>query len=232
MDGRLVRRGAAVAALDPLEPKPLLRGWSHALAAAGAVATTVALTLRCADDPPRLVSMLVYGLSMVGLFAISATYHLGAWRPAWRRCLRALDHASIFVLIAGTYTPLAFNVLAGWQRSAILVAVWTVAAVGVAFSVSSLRLPRWATATLYVGMGWAALVAAPSLVRALPPAASVLLATGGLLYAGGALVYARRQPNPLARVFGFHEVFHLLVIGGSTAFAAVIWLWVVPFPRA
>ena len=198
----------------------------------GAVATTVALCLRCRDDLPRLLSMLVYGLSMSELFAVSAIYHIGAWRSAWRHRLRVLDHTSIFVLVAGTYTPIAFNVLTGWERWAMLVAIWGLAAVGVAFAASSLRWRRGLATALYLVMGWVALAAVPSLVQALPRAASASLAAGGLLYTAGALVYALRWPDPVRRVFGFHEVFHLLVIAGATAFAAAIWIWVVPFPRA
>jgi hemolysin III len=176
--------------------------------------------------------MLVYGLSMGWMFAVSATYHLGTWRPAPRRLLRALDHASIFVLIAGTYTPVAFNALAGWERPMVLGAIWTLAAIGMILSASTRRLPRWATPALYVGMGWAALVPARSLAAALPGSAVAALVGGGALYTIGALVYVRRWPDPLPRVFGFHEVFHVLVIGGAAAFAAVIWIWLVPFPRA
>jgi len=193
---------------------------------------TVALCVQCSSDPPRLLTMLVYGLSMSALFAVSAIYHIGVWRPTWRRRLRVLDHANIFLLIAGTYTPIAFNVLTGWERWAVLVSIWVLGVIGVACSVGTLRLPRAVTAALYVGMGWAALVPAPSLVGALPLPASAGFAAGGLLYTIGALAYALRRPDPLPRVFGFHEVFHVLVIGGASAFAAVIWVWVVPFPRA
>jgi hemolysin III len=212
--------------------KPLLRGWSHALATGGAAGLSVAFLSRCADDLPRALSVLVYGLSMCAMFAVSAVYHVGAWRPATRQVLRALDHAGIFVLIAGTYTPIAFNVLAGWERPAVLVGIWALAIAGVTLSVRTLRLPRWATAALYVGMGWAALLPAPSVVRALPLAACVTLALGGVSYTLGALVYARRWPDPLPRVFGYHEVFHLLVIAGAAAFATAIWVWVIPYPRA
>jgi hemolysin III len=218
--------------LDAAFPRPLLRGWLHAVAVAGGVATTVALCLQCAGDPPRMLSMLVYGLSMCALFAASALYHLGSWPPVWHARLRALDHASIFGLIAGTYTPIAFNVLEGWERLAILVVIWVLAAVGIALSVHSLRLPRAASTVLYVGMGWTALAAAPSLLRALPAAAITTLVAGGLAYTAGALVYALRRPDPFPRVFGFHEVFHALVVAANAAFATAIWLWVVPFPRA
>jgi hemolysin III len=212
--------------------RPLLRGWSHAIAAVGAVPALAVLLWQTVADPPRAVSLLVYGLSMIELLAVSASYHLRAWRPPVRATLRALDHASIFVLIAGTYTPIAFNVLAGWERVGVLATIWALAAVGVTCSLLTPRLPRWARAGLYLAMGWVALIPAPSLVRALPALAVAGLIVGGLFYTAGALVYARRWPDPLPRVFGFHEVFHLLVIAGAVTFAATIWIWIVPFPRA
>ena len=211
--------------------KPLLRGWSHALALVAAVAVTLALALRTRDDPPRLLSMLVYGLSMIALYGVSAAYHLGPWQGRRRTLIRALDHANIFVVIAGTYTPVCVNVLSGWLRPAVLVLIWTLAAVGVASSIFTLALPRRATVALYLGMGWVAVVPAPALVGALPGQAIALLLGGGLLYTAGALVYARRRPDPFPHIFGFHEVFHLFVIAASAAFLAVIWTWVVPFPR-
>jgi hemolysin III len=213
------------------EPKPLLRGWSHALAAPGVAAAGIALCVRSSGDPPLLVALLVYSLSLCELFAVSAVYHIGAWRPAWRQRLRALDHASIFVLIAGTYTPIAFSVLSGWERLTVLVGIWLQAVMGTALSVRLLRLPRGANVALYVGMGWLAMISAPSLLSALSLVAIGAFVLGGLAYTAGALVYALRWPDPFPRVFGFHELFHILVIGGSVAFAAAIWIWVVPFPR-
>ena len=218
--------------IDASLARPLLRGWSHAIAAVGAVPALIALLWQALPDLPRAVSLLVYGVSMIELLAVSASYHLRAWRPPVRGVLRALDHASIFVLIAGTYTPIAFNVLAGWERVGVLATIWALAAVGVTCSLLTPRLPRWARAGLYVAMGWVALIPAPSLVRALPALAVGGLIAGGLFYTAGALVYARRWPDPLPRVFGFHEVFHLLVIAGAGTFAATIWIWIVPYPRA
>ena len=212
--------------------RPLLRGWSHALALIASVPVTIALGVQSRDDAPRLISMLAYGLSMVGLYAISSVYHLGKWRGPRRQVVRALDHASIFVVIAGTYTPVCVNVLSGWMRPAVLLAIWSLAAVGVGCSVLTLSLPRWVTAGLYLAMGWVAVVPAPSLIRLLPLTAIACFLLGGLLYTVGAVVYSRRRPDPLPRVFGFHEVFHLLVIAGSMAFLASIWIWVIPFPRA
>ncbi len=211
--------------------KPLLRGWSHALAAIGAIALTVALCLRTGDDSPRFFSMLVYGLSMVELFTMSAIYHIGTWKPEMRRKLRAVDHANIFVLIAGTYTPFCFNVMEGWLRVTILIVIWLLAAIGVALSAFTTRLPRWVGTSIYIVMGWASILALPSLLAALPPEAVMLLFLGGVAYTLGGIIYALKKPDPFPRVFGFHEIFHLLVILGAALHAAVIWIWVVPFPR-
>src|SRR5581483_4959426 len=213
---------------DPAPARPLLRGWSHAIAALGAIPALAALLWQALPDPPRAVSLLVYGVSMIQLLTVSASYHLHAWRPPVRAVLRALAHASIFLLIAGTYTPIAVNVLAGWERVAVLATVWALAAVGVACSLFTPRLPRWARTGLYLALGWVALLPAPSLVRALPALAVAGLLAGGLFYTAGALVYARRWPDPLPRVFGFHEVFPLLVLAGAATFAATIWIWIVP----
>jgi hemolysin III len=204
-----------------VERKPLLRGWFHAAAALVSVALTVALCWRSREDPARTISLAIFGLSMVELYTVSALYHIGRWKPSARKVWRALDHANIFVLIAGTYTPLCFNVLEGWVRPTLLTVIWLCAAFGVAL----------ATATLYVGMGWVAIFALPAFVHALSWPPVLLLFGGGVLYTIGALVYARRWPNPFPRVFGFHEVFHLFVIAGSIAFALMMWIWVVPFPR-
>ncbi len=211
--------------------KPLLRGWFHAGAAVGAVVLTVILCWLSRADTPRLISMLIFGLSMVELYTVSATYHIGRWPARTRRVLRSLDHANIFVLIAGTYTPLCFNILDGWLRITILSIIWFLAVLGIAFSVLTLRLPRWVGASLYIGMGWVALLAIPGFLAVLPWTAVATLVLGGLLYTIGAVVYAQRWPNPFPRILGFHEIFHLFVIAGSVAFAACIWLWALPFPR-
>lgn len=211
--------------------KPLLRGWFHAVAAVGAVVLTIVLCWLSRGDTPRLISMLIFGLSMVELYTVSATYHIGRWSERTRRVLRSLDHANIFVLIAGTYTPLCFNILDGWLRITILSIIWFLALLGMAFSVLTLRLPRWVGASLYIGMGWVALLAIPGFLAVLPWTAVATLVLGGLLYTIGAVVYARRWPNPFPRILGFHEIFHLFVIAGSIAFAACIWIWALPFPR-
>ena len=211
--------------------KPLLRGWFHAVAAVGAVVLTIVLCWLSRGDTPRLISMLILGLSMIELYTVSATYHIGRWPERTRRVLRSLDHANIFVLIAGTYTPLCFNILDGWLRITILSIIWFLAVLGVAFSVLTLRLPRWVGASLYIGMGWVVVLALPAFLAVLPWIAVGTLVLGGVLYTIGAIVYARRWPNPFPRILGFHEIFHLFVIMGSVAFAACIWIWALPFPR-
>ncbi len=211
--------------------KPLLRGWFHAAAAVAALAFTVILCLRSRTDAIRALSLLVFGLAMFELYAVSALYHIGAWRPNRRRVLRALDHANIFVLIAGTYTPLCVNVLSGWVRVALLATIWTLAVAGIALTILNTGLPRWIGTGLYIGMGWVALLALPAFLAVLPWLAVVTLLLGGVLYTLGGIVYALRWPDPFPRVLGFHEVFHLFVIAGGAAFALMTWVWVLPFPR-
>lgn len=211
--------------------KPLTRGWSHAAASLWALGLTITLCLRARADTPRLISVAIFGLTMIELYSVSALYHIGSWRPAATRRLRSLDHANIFLLIAGTYTPLCVNILSGWARAAMLVTIWLLAILGVGLAVVAPDLPRKISASLYIGMGWVAVLALPAFTAALHWPALLTLLAGGVLYTLGGLVYAWRWPNPSPRVFGFHEVFHLFVIAGGLAFAAVVWFWVIPFVR-
>ncbi len=228
MDATLNQEGQPPAAGAVV--KPLARGWSHALAALGAVALTIVFCWLSRRDTPRLLALLIYGLSMIELYTVSATYHIGRWSLSTRRVLRAVDHANIFVLIAGTYTPLCAALLSGWVRVAILVAIWVLALTGIGLAVINERLPRWVNASLYVGMGWVALLVLPALWAAMHWGVA-LLVLGGALYTVGAVIYARKRPNPFPRVFGYHEVFHLFVIAGSIAFAVAIGVWTLPPAR-
>lgn len=211
--------------------KPLLRGWSHGLAALLSVAGLVALIVVTRNDPAKLVSMVVYGAGLVLLFGISATYHIFNWPPRVKDWLRRADHAMIFVFIAATYTPLAFNVLDGWWRIGVLVGIWVCAAAGVAGAAPFLRLPRHLLAALYLAMGWLAVVALVPLTAALGWGAAVLMALGGLQYSLGAGAYAFKRPRLLPRVFGYHELFHVAVITASVTFYVEIVVYVVPFHR-
>src|SRR5258708_37133281 len=161
-------------------PKPLLRGWSHAVAAVVAVAGLVSLVVITRHDPAKLVSMAVYGTGLVLLFAVSATYHVFNWPPRFKDWLRRPNHATRFVFIAATYTPLVFNVLDGWWRLGVLITIWTCAFAGVVGAAPFLRIPRAALAGPYLAVGWIALVALVPLSAALGWGAALLVALRGL----------------------------------------------------
>ncbi|HWQ13829.1 MAG TPA: hemolysin III family protein [Roseiflexaceae bacterium] len=221
---RFQGRAALRPAIDYSEPKPLLRGWSHALAALAAVVFTAAMLAR-ASDTARLIGALVFGLSMILLYSVSALYHRYHWEGREFKLLTALDHANIFIMIAGTYTPFCLLVLGGLGIT-LLAVVWLLASAGMCGCSHAVHLPRWATVAQYIGLGSIALAILPSLAAALPPQAIGTLLLGGGVYALGGLVYALRWPDPLPDVFGFHEIFHLLVVAGNICTAAVVWLWV------
>jgi len=212
-------------------PKPILRGWSHAAAALVAVAGLVALIVATRHDPAKLASMVVYGIGLVLLFGVSATYHIFNWPPRAKDWLRRADHATIFVFIAASYTPLVFNILGGWWRIGVLVAIWVMAVAGVVGAAPFLRIPRVALASLYLAMGWLAVVALVPLTAALGWVAALLMALGGLQYSLGAAAYAFRRPRLWPRVFGYHELFHLAVISASVTFYVVVVYYAVPYHR-
>jgi hemolysin III len=216
---------------EALAAKPMLRGWSHGAAALVAVAGLIALMVVTREDPAKMASMAVYGVGLVLLFGVSATYHIFNWPPRVKDWLRRADHATIFLFIAATYTPLAFNVLSGWWRAGVLAAIWVCAVAGVAGAAPFLRIPRRILASLYVAMGWVAVVALVPLTAALGWLAAVLIALGGIQYSLGAAAYAFRKPRLWPRVFGYHEVFHLAVITASITFYVIVVHYAVPFRR-
>jgi hemolysin III len=201
--------------------KPRLRGVSHQYAFYVAIAAGAALVVLARGAEAR-VAVAVYALSLCAMFGASALYHRIDWQPRASVWLRRLDHSMIYVLVAGTYTPFALLVLEpalGWTLLAI---VWLGAVGGVAISLVWIDAPRWLSAVLYVALGWIGVMALPQLWDRVGAMAVALLATGGVLYTVGALVYARRRPDPAPRIFGYHEVFHALVIAAAVSqFAAV-----------
>ena len=213
---------------DALEPlKPRLRGVLHQWACAGSVPLGLALVLVAGTARAR-VALSVYAVSLVALFGVSALYHRINWRSvAGRDWMRRLDHSMIFVLIAGSYTPFAVLVLHGSLAVAILVAVWAGALLGVVFNMVWRNAPTWLRAALYVGLGWIAVAAAPQLGAGIGLVGVTLVALGGVLYTIGAVVYASKRPDPAPTVFGYHEVFHLLVIAAAAVQYAVIAFWIV-----
>ncbi len=206
---------------------PLLRGVSHAWAFWFAlVAGGVLLVL--APSAEARIAALVYAVGLCALFAGSALYHRWRWDPRWRPLLRRIDHSTIFVFIAASYTPIALLVLDGSLRVVVLIGVWAGAVAGVAFSVCWISAPRALTAGTYLALGWFAVITIPQLVDRLPVVPLALLATGGVLYTLGALVYASRRPDPAPSVFGYHEVFHALVIAAAALQYAVVAFFVIP----
>ena len=167
-----------------------------------------------ADGTRRRLAAAVFASSVAACFGASALYHRVNWTPRVRLWMRRIDHAGIYLLIAGTYTPVSLLVLNGVWRSAILAIVWGGAALAIVLKFAWVAAPNWLTAAIAIALGWVAIVAVPQLVVRLNPAAFVLLVVGGLAYTAGAIVYARRHPDPLPAVFGYHELFHALTILG------------------
>jgi hemolysin III len=196
--------------VHPQGPKPLLRGVSHEIAAAFALAGWVAL-IQAAPGPRAVIASAVYGLALFAQFSISALYHRPRWGTRARLVMRRLDHAAIFMLIAGTYTPFCLLLppeTGGW----LLPLVWIGALAGMVVSVAWPMAPKWLMAALTVGLGWAIVPTLPALGVAIGTSGLALLGAGGVAYTVGAVVYATRVPDPFPRVFGYHEVFHVLVI--------------------
>jgi hemolysin III len=201
---------------------PRLRGVFHQYAFFAALTAGVVLAI-LADGYLERFAVWVYVAALAAMFGASALYHRFPWRTARARLLaRRLDHATIFVFIAGTYTPFALLELGGALRLAVLATVWAAAALGAVVELIWIEAPRWVSAVAYLGVGWAGVVALPQLFPALGVAAAVLASAGGAIYTLGALAYAAAWPNPFPATFGFHEVFHLLVIAAAvTQFVAV-----------
>jgi len=206
--------------------KPRLRGVSHQYAFLVAVAAGAALVVLARGGQAR-AAVAVYALSLSAMFGASALYHRIDWPPGPRAWLRRLDHSMIFVLVAGTYTPFAVLVLApalGWTLLGI---VWGGAVAGIVLSLVWVDAPRWLSAALYVALGWVAIIGLPQLWDRAGAMAVALLATGGVLYTVGAVIYARRRPDPSPRILGYHEVFHVLVIAAAAVHFAAIAFYAV-----
>ena len=202
--------------------KPRLRGWVHAGMAPLAVIGAVVLVV-VAPTTAGKVTGAVFGLSAILLFGTSAVYHRGTWSPRVAGVLRRLDHTNIFLIIAGTYTPLTVLLLPWPLQRTLLVVVWAGALAGLLARVFWLGAPRWFYVPIYIALGWVAVWFLPDFGAAGGAAVVWLVALGGLAYTVGAVVYGTRRPNPSPRWFGFHEVFHVLtVIGFGCHYAAVL----------
>jgi hemolysin III len=191
--------------------KPKLRGWLHLGMVPVALAAAITLVALAPTTPGRIAAT-IFGITAVLLFGTSALYHRGHWSPRTGRLLKRLDHANIFLIIAGTYTPFAVLLLPPGQSSTLLRLAWGGAVIGVAFRIFWVGAPRWLYTPVYVALGWVAVFYLPSFLERGGPAVLALIATGGLLYTLGAVIYGTKRPNPSPRWFGFHEVFHAFTV--------------------
>jgi hemolysin III len=211
-------------------PRPMLRGWSHLVSVPVALAGAITLVVISGGDIARHISLAVYGVCLVLLFAVSASYHRGPWSVKTRRVWGRLDHATIFLAIAGTYTPVVVNVLSGWQSIVLLTVIWVLAGSGVIVATTGIPLPRWAVVALYIAVGWTVVFFLPALADRIHSSGLIVLGVGGALYSAGAIVYALRRPRLWPGVFGFHEVFHILVIAASAVYFVFIMV-TIALPR-
>jgi hemolysin III len=215
--------------VDRLIPsKPRMRGVSHEWAFFVSVPLGLWLVVSAPSGRAAL-AVGIYALSVALLFGSSALYHRITWASAAaRRWMRRIDHSAIFVLIAGTYTPFALLTLDGTLGTAILVAVWVGAAAGIVMTMLWIDAPKWLTAIVYVALGWVAVAAFPGMLDRLGVVAVGLVAVGGALYTAGAVIYALGRPDPAPTVFGYHEIFHVLVIAAAALQYAVVAFYVLP----
>jgi hemolysin III len=220
-------QAAAEAAANALNQKPRFRGVSHQWAFFVSLGAGAALIL-LANGSTATVAAAIYAFSLSALLGVSALYHRITWRPEARRWMRRLDHTMIFVLIAGTYTPFALLVLHGDLARIVLIAVWVMAGAGTVLNLLWWNAPKQVTAAVYISTGWVALLAVPQLWDGLGPVGFGLIVLGGILYTAGAIVYARRRPDPRPTVFGYHEIFHLLVIAAAICDFAAIAIYALP----
>jgi hemolysin III len=203
------------------EPRPRLRGVSHRVASGIALVASIALVAR-AGDARSAVAATIYGVLLVGMFGVSATLHGAEWKPRTFAWLRRADHAMIFAFIAGTYTPLCSIGVGGAVGARLLALAWAAAGLGILRALIWPHAPRAVAAVLYVVVGWVVLAYLPSVHAALDPVTFGFVIAGGLIYTAGAAIYGARWPDPSPAVFGFHEVFHALIIAGSAChFVAV-----------
>src|SRR6476661_5138277 len=213
-----IRSGLDTLAESVAEAKPKLRGWLHLATAPLTLAGGIVLIAVSPDETTRIGSA-IFTATAVILFTVSAVYHRGTWSPRVWAFLRRFDHANIFLLIAGSYTPFSLLLLHGTQRTVLLSVVWTGAVLGVLFRVFWTDAPRWLYVPIYLALGWAAVFFIPSFFAGATRlgvgvgiAVSPMIVVGGALYTVGGVVYGFQRPNPWPRWFGFHEVFHTFTI--------------------
>jgi hemolysin III len=208
-----------------LDGRPRLRGVFHQYAFFVSIGLGMLLVAGASGDKER-TSAAVFATTVAAMFGVSALYHRVTWQPAARRWMRRLDHAAIYLLIAGTYTPFGLLALTGAWRWTVLPIVWGGAFAAIVLKLAWIDSPKWLTTGIAIALGWVGIVALPQLWAHSGAAAVSLLGSGGVLYTAGAVVYARRRPDPVPAVFGYHELFHALVTAAAACQYAAVALFV------
>jgi hemolysin III len=205
-----------------------VNGLMHLAAAILALLGLVGLLVLGHNSLVKVIALLIYGISLVAMFSSSATYHLVDARPRIMLALRKLDHAAIYVLIAGTYTPICLHFFSGFWAWGTLVIIWSLALIGVLVKLFIIKAPRGFTAAVYLGMGWLSVLATREILRAMPLGALFWLLLGGIFFTLGAVIYVSKKPNFFPGVFGFHEVWHIFVILGCLSHFILMAAYVAP----
>ena len=205
-----------------------LRGLLHGLAAAAAVVGVVVLAVRALDSR-HLIAGLIFGLSLLAMFTISSLYHSVGWQERRKAFMQRLDHSMIFLVVAATFTPFGVVILDGWIRAVLLTLVWAAAIVGIALKFTLPRVKTGLSIGIQHSMGWISVAAMPLIWQRVGPGAVLLVLAGGICYTVGTVIFATKRPRLFPRVFSYHELFHVLVVAGSTLhFLAVLW-YVMPY---
>lgn len=202
--------------------------WTHLIPFMAAIVGLVFLIVITKDNISKLITMTIYGLSMIVLYGASSVYHWVKTTPQRELFLKRVDHIAIYFLIAGSYTPVFYYGLEGTWRWAMLTAVWSLAIVGMGLKIWFIHAPRYVSAIFYVSLGWIAVVPFIQLIKHLPNGAIILMAVGGLAYTMGAVIYATKIFDFFPRRFGFHEIFHLFIATGSIVHFIMILIYIVP----
>lgn len=211
-----------------LKMKEPVNTWTHFISFVAAIVGLVFLVILSKDSISKLITMTIYGLSMISLYGASSIYHWVKTTPQKELLLKKIDHIAIYLLIAGSYTPVFYFGLEGAWRWSMLISVWFLAVLGMALKIWFIHAPRYVSATFYVSLGWIALVPFLQLIKHLPLGAIILMAVGGVMYTVGAVIYATKIFDFFPKRFGFHEIFHLFIAAGSIVHFIMILIYIVP----
>ncbi|MGA3084811.1 MAG: hemolysin III family protein [Thermodesulfobacteriota bacterium] len=205
-----------------------VNGLSHLVAAVVAFVGLIALIYIAKDNLAKLASLSLYGSTLVLMFSTSAIYHLIKAGSRATLFLRKLDHSAIYLLIAGTYTPICLHYFTGFWRFGFLAVIWSLGLIGITVKLVSISAPRWLTAGVYLLMGWLSVAAIGEILSTIPPGALFWLLVGGLFFTGGAIVYILKKPDLFPGVFGFHEIWHIFVILGAFSHFVLMFAYIAP----